>query len=149
MKKIHLMMILSILLLACSSIKRNEEYGNYEIGTKTTLKYSDTDSLVVNDLRFKPYFDSQDAKKFMYQNFGKWNNVVYTKMKLPILVWDKLKLFEWSDEIYTVGVGGEDYEVELMKINDNKSSRSRGFFVSLNYVNIFICQVKKRKNLKR
>ena len=58
-------------------------------------------------LQFKPVFNSMDSQKFMFQKFGMWNNVISINRTHPLLIWAELKLFDWSDELYTLGVSRE------------------------------------------
>ena len=102
----HLIILLAFLIFSCASQKNNNRYNSYEIFPSLSL--NDSDTTKIYELKFKPFFNSEDSQKFMFQKFGKWNNVNYINRTYPLLVWSDLKLFSWSNELYTVGVSGEN-----------------------------------------
>ncbi len=83
-------------------------FDTYEISPSLSLEklYPTT----INELKFMPNFDSKDAQLLMFQKFGKWDNAISIKRSHPLLVWTNLKMFNNSDELYTVGVSGERKE---------------------------------------
>ena len=106
--------------LGCATHKTKENKKNYEITNSVTLKLNQTDSIKVNELRFKPNFSSADLQKFLFSKYGKWNNSIETDRKQNILVWENIKLLETSDELFTVAASGEDRKFEIIKINGNQ-----------------------------
>lgn len=98
--------LLLIFIVSCASHKKNNRYKTYEIFPSLSL--NDPDSTKIDELKFKPFFNSMDSQKLIFQKFGKWDNVKYINRKHPLLIWSDLKLFSWSDEVYIVGVSGED-----------------------------------------
>ncbi|MDX5584421.1 MAG: hypothetical protein QNK20_05740 [Aureibaculum sp.] len=119
MRKTFIIIILAFS-FGCASQKANENRKNYEITDSVTLKLNSTESIKVNELRFKPNFSSTDLQKFLFEKFGKWNNSIKTDRKLNILVWENIKLFETRDELFTVAASGEDRKFEIIKINGNQ-----------------------------
>jgi hypothetical protein len=112
MKKYIFILVVSISLIGCSSLKENEEF-RYCTGHHIKFKFNDTNSTIISNIGFTPFFDSHDAQKFMYQNHGKWDNVIHVDNVgriVPVLVWNDLNLFDWDNELYTVGIYGEDYK---------------------------------------
>lgn len=107
MKTVHyLTIILACLLFSCASHKQKNRNESYEIFPSLSL--NNPDSTKINELKFKPFYNSMDSQKLMFQKFGKWNNVKYINRTHPLLIWSDLKLFPWSDELYIVGVSGEN-----------------------------------------
>ncbi len=115
--KNYILLMISILILGCSSQKIDKRYTSYEIEPSIKLTLNEIDSTYLNELRFTPYFDSKDLQKFLFQKYGKWDNLIITERKSPFLVWKDLKLFDWSEESFTIGASGEDSEFDLLKIN--------------------------------
>jgi hypothetical protein len=113
-----LTVIVLILILGCSSQKIEKRYTSYEIDSQVKLKLSKTDSLFLNELKFSPYYNSKDLQKFLFQKYGKWDNVILTERKSPFLIWKDLKLLESSDQLFTVGASGEHSEYNTIKINN-------------------------------
>jgi len=118
MKKIYLILIL-IITLGCASHKTSEK-KKYEITDSVTFKLNQTDSINVNELRFKPNFSSADLQKYLFIKYGKWDNFIKTDRRQNVLVWENIKLFETSDELFTVAASGEDRKFETIKINGNQ-----------------------------
>jgi len=106
MKKRHYyLFILLFLIFGCVSQKTNSRFKTYEIFPSLSLQ--EPYDVKVNELKFMPKYNAIDAQKFMFQKFGKWNNILSVNRTYPLLIWSDLKLFDWSDELYTVGVGGD------------------------------------------
>ena len=101
----YFIIISAFLIFNCATQKNNSRLKSYEIFP--SLSWNDSDSTKVNELKFKPVFNSMDSQKFMFQKFGMWNNSISINRTHPLLIWSELKLFDWSDELYTVGVSGE------------------------------------------
>ncbi len=55
MKKTNLLVIVSMLILGCSSQKIEKRYTSYEVDSQIKLKFNKTDSLFIYELKFKPY----------------------------------------------------------------------------------------------
>jgi len=74
MKNSHYRIVLLVFLtFSCASQKNKSRYKSYEIFPSLSL--NDSNSTKINELKFKPYFNSMDSQKFMFQKFGKWNNI--------------------------------------------------------------------------
>lgn len=111
MTKLHLLLlaILLCLIFNCGVTHNTNRYTSYEIFP--SLKLNDSSSSTINELKFEPYYNPTDAQRLMFQKFGKWNNTIYIDRAYPLLVWSDIKLFSWSDDLYTVGVSGENTEL--------------------------------------
>src|SRR5690606_34827180 len=95
-KNLHyLTIIFAIFIFSCASHTKNNRYKTYEIFPSLTL--DNPDSTKIDELKFKPFFNSMDSQKLIFQKFGKWDNVKYINRKYPLLIWSDLKLFSWSD----------------------------------------------------
>ena len=92
--------------MSCATQNNKNRYKTYEIFP--SLRINNPDSTKIYELKFKPNFNSMDSQKLMFQKFGKWNSVKYINRANPLLIWSDIKLFPWSDELYIVGVSGED-----------------------------------------
>ena len=133
MKKIFFLIIL-LAALGCVSQKTKENRKNYEITDSVTIKLNPTDSINVNELRFTPNFSSTDLQKFLFKKYGKWSNSIEIDRELNILVWEKIKLLETSDELFTIAASGEDKKFEIIKINGNQKY-GRIFYCSAIVIN--------------
>jgi len=49
-------------------------------------------------------------QKFRFQKYGKRDNIIKIERQHPLLIWSNVKLFNWSNDLYTVGVSGEKRE---------------------------------------
>ena len=116
MKNIHIILIF-ITLLGCASHKTGDNKKSYEIIDSISLKLNKSDSIQANELRFKPKFSSADLQKFLFNKYGKWNNLIKTDRDQNILVWENIRLLENSEELFTIAASGEDRKFEIIKIN--------------------------------
>ncbi len=119
--------------------EKNSRYNSYEVFPSLSLN----NSTKIYELKFKPYFNSKDSQKFMFQKFGKWNNINYINRTYPLLAWSDLKLFSWSNELYTVGVSGENNGLikycSIVVLNSNgEDCLSKNSKLKDSLVNLFI-----------
>ncbi len=112
--------LIFFIILGCASQQTKENKKNYEITDSVILKLNSTDSIQVNELRFKPKFSSTDLQKFMFNEYGKWNNSIESDRKEDILVWENIKLFDSSVELFTVAICGEDKKFKTIKVDGNQ-----------------------------
>jgi len=120
MKK-TLILIISIITLSCTSQKNKKAAKSYEIANSVYLKLNPNDSIKVHELRFKPSYSATDLQKFLYNNFGKWDNSIQTSRGMDVLVWEKLDLIKSSGQLFTVAAGGEDKKIKHIKINGKQN----------------------------
>ncbi|MCK7591094.1 hypothetical protein M0G43_10955 [Subsaxibacter sp. CAU 1640] len=121
--------LLVIFIVICGCAPHNSKtIDNYEISNSVTLKLTPFDSLQVNELRFRPKFDSDDLQKFMFNKYGAWNHSIQSDRKENILVWENVKLLDDNEELFTIAVGGDHERFKTIKINDHQ-----------NYGQIFYC----------
>lgn len=134
-KKTNIVILLSILLVSCSSKinKKNEEkgmgikhktenpnipyiyengYKNFEIKKIQTIQ--DKDTSTISELRFNAVFSAFYTKKLMFDKFGKWTNVIYLNNdRHPILIWENVKLFDTKNKVYSVATNGVESWEEM------------------------------------
>ena len=80
---------------------------NYKIVKIPVVQNSDTINL--NELKFNATFSAMYSKKVMFDKFGKWTKEVRpNNEKHPILVWDKVKLFDDDNQLFTVYANGDE-----------------------------------------
>ncbi len=85
-------------------------YENFEI--KKVLSVQGKDSTYINELRFNAVLGAMYTQKLMFDKFGKWDEEIYPNAGyLPILSWEKRKIFTNKEELYTVvACGIESWE---------------------------------------
>jgi hypothetical protein len=66
-----------------------------------------TDTILLNQIKFECVFSAMYIKKGMYDKFGKWNSEIYPKgQPHPILLWNDLKLFQNDTTEFKVAANG-------------------------------------------
>jgi hypothetical protein len=87
-------------------------YKDYSI--IPVLSIQDNDSIYINELRFNQVDGAMYIGKFMYDKFGKWSKFVKTKNEnIAILVWEKVKLFKDSNQLYDVATSGVENYIQI------------------------------------
>ncbi|SDR65860.1 hypothetical protein [Christiangramia echinicola] len=99
-------LILLLILTSCANKNINSRLNSYEIYPSITIEEFNKVQMI-NELKFKPKNSSLDGIKYMYQNYGKWDNSIDIDRTYPLLIWENIKLIEGDDELYTVGLSGE------------------------------------------
>lgn len=85
-------------------------YLNYTL-EKIQLKDS---AIAVNELRFHAVSSAMNTKKVMFERFGKWSKEIKPSAERhPILVWEKVKLFDDDVNLYTVYCDGKENWTEM------------------------------------
>lgn len=84
-------------------------FKNYNILTKQIVK-KNNDTTELNELKFNAVLSAMYTKQLMYEKFGKWSKEVRPNIdeSHPILVWEKVKLFENEDKRYSVFANGDE-----------------------------------------
>lgn len=135
MKKITLLTFILSSILSCSSSKTisnngnavgirqktsnpntpyiyKNGYKNFEIIPISTI--SDNDSTYISELRFNAVFSAMYTKKLMYDKYGKWDKEVWPNgANRPILIWEKRKLIESQNDLYSVATNGTESRKEM------------------------------------
>ena len=87
-------------------------YLNYTLVKVPLVENKETINL--NELRFNAVFSAMYTKKVMYDRFGKWTKLLQpNKERHPILVWEKVKLFDNDADLYTVYADGTESSTEM------------------------------------
>ena len=143
MKKLTILIIIFIGILSCSTLKKVSENENgikqktanpntpyiYKNGFKdfnivSILTIQGKDSSYINELRYNAVAASMYTKKVMFDKFGKWDKEIRpNNERHPILVWEKVKLFNDNDKIYSVATSGvesiKEIYASVMVFNNN------------------------------
>ncbi|MGI9650443.1 hypothetical protein [Chryseobacterium sp. RLHN22] len=84
-------------------------FKNYNVFTKKIIK-KNNDTTELNELKFNAVLSAMYTKQVMYERFGKWSKEVRPNIdeSHPILVWEKVKLFEGEDKQYSVYANGDE-----------------------------------------
>ena len=88
-------------------------YLNYTILKIPVIQKNDTTNL--NELKFNAVFSAMYTQKVMYDKFGKWTKEVRPNGndRHPILVWEKVKLFDNENKLFSVYANGEENKNEI------------------------------------
>ena len=87
-------------------------YLNYNISKIPVIHKNDT--LFLNKLKFNAVYSAKYTQKLMYDRFGKWTKEIRPNDEMhPILVWERIKLFENEDQLYSVYAHGEEIRKEI------------------------------------
>jgi hypothetical protein len=102
----------------------------------TSLKLKSGNILDVLEIRYSPRYGKKDLSHELYKIYGKWDDSVSVNRSKPLLIWDNIKLLSWSNEPYTIGVIGDNFKVETLKINNKQQ------YHEINYISFFILNAK-------
>ncbi|MBS1548361.1 MAG: hypothetical protein JSS94_00665 [Bacteroidetes bacterium] len=69
----------------------------------------------LNKLKFNAVYSAMYTQKVMYDKFGKWSKEIRpnNEWRHPILVWEKVKLFDDENKLYNVYAHGEEEWEEI------------------------------------
>ena len=80
-------------------------YKDYEV--KPFLSIIEMDSIYIHELRFNAVYSYGYTEKALFDKFGRWDIYVRTCLECEeSFIWNNIKLFKDSDELYTVGASG-------------------------------------------
>lgn len=138
--KYLLYILLPLIITACNSsknvntkdlVKEDESYGLkqktenpntpfiYKNGFKKkeiiiSNLINEKDNSNFNELRFNAVASSMYTQKVMYDAFGNWSNHFNSKDNNHIaFIWQNVKLFESSSELYTIVANGKESREEI------------------------------------
>ena len=57
----------------------------------------------------------------MQKEFGKQINDIPTNRAFPMQIWTNVKLFNWTNELFTIGVCGDYIKNQQSKLTENKN----------------------------
>ena len=147
MRNIFLIFLALVVLGSCKTQKEQTE--RVGVAQKTAnpnvpyiykngfLSYTIVKNIVLdaNELKFNAAASAMYTQKAMYDKFGVWAREIKTDNEMhPILVWEKVKLFEDEAKLYTVWAKGaenwsEIYASVLVFDENNKDLRyNRNFY---------------------
>ncbi|WP_271407473.1 hypothetical protein [Tenacibaculum soleae] len=176
MKKLTLITFTLFGILSCTSSKTISENGNavgirqktsnpntpyiYKNGykdfeIKPTLTIRNNDSTYINELRFNAVFSAMYTKKLMYDKYGKWDKEVWPNgAKRPILVWEKRKLIETQDELYSVATNGTESMKEMFASvivfdSKNRDCLSENYHSKDSLINFFATEIRNLSSNKK
>ena len=102
-KKLTILIFITIGISSCAIFKRSLRF---EI--KPTLVVHGNDSTYINELRINRVPSAMYSGELMYSRYGKWDKEVWTKGGGLILVWEKRKLIESQNKLYSIATDGEE-----------------------------------------
>jgi hypothetical protein len=101
----------------CNFILKENKFSKTEIHPVESIVGQDT--ITINELRFNCTICSCTTGQIMFDKFGKWNKSLPNKT----LIWQNVKLFDDSDNRYTVATSGnESYQMlysSIMVFDEN------------------------------
>lgn len=97
---------LSPQLSQCDFIVKN---GYQNISESEIILVIDKDSLMLNEVKYDCTFTAFYTQKAMFDNYGKWNEKLFSGNKQhPILMWKNVSFFEDDDRKFNVIAGGNE-----------------------------------------
>ena len=172
MKKTIVLIVLILGVFSCTSTKTNSDkkkgvgvkqktqnpntpyiykngYLDYKIQPKLTV--IENDSTYINELKFNAVFTAMYTKKLMFDNFGKWDKEIRpNNERHPILIWERKKLFENDNTLYSIAASGEEtweeiYASVIVYDNENKDCLSETYTKKDALINYFSDGIKNLK----
>ena len=123
---------------------------NYTIINIPVIQENDTINL--NELKFNATYSATYTQKVMFDKFGKWTKEIRpNNEKYPILVWDKIKLFEDDNQLFTVFANGDEnwneiYSSVLVFNSDQKDCLSEESIYRQKIITFFSHGIQKLKS---
>ena len=129
MKKILLAFISFILVFSCAAQNKvktqkfktsnpntkflyRNGFEDYEITPSISIIENDT--IIFNELKFNGVISAMYTQKLMYDKFGEWDEIIKPKsLNNLIFVCENVKLFENSEQLYTVAADGTESWKEM------------------------------------
>lgn len=110
-----LAIFITCLLLSCSTtteISLPKKCGSYpenkfeNISIEKFKSIVNKDTLFFNELKFYCVYNASYLNKGMYDSFGKWHQIIHNNSHNPILLWERIKLFENDTTKFTIATRG-------------------------------------------
>ena len=80
-------------------------YKDYEV--KPFLSIIEKDSIYIHELRFNAVYSYGYTEKALFDKFGRWDKYLRACEDCgESLIWENVKLFKDSDELYTIAASG-------------------------------------------
>lgn len=116
MKNIILLIVTILTIYSCATNTQKNDYKHYEF-VLIKIPIDQKSSQMINELRFSNNVRAGETQKFMQKEFGKQINEISTNRALPMKIWTNVKLFNWTDELFTIGVCGDYIKNPTIEIN--------------------------------
>ena len=123
MRKIILFIVIVLTVYSCSTNKEINNSKHHEF-VLIEIPIDENSNQKVNELRFPSSLMIGETQLFMQNKFGKHINEIPTNRAFPMQIWTKVKLFDWTNELFTIGVCGDIINTPTIKI-DNKQKYSK------------------------
>ena len=123
MRKIILFIVIVLTVYSCSTNKEINNSKHHEF-VLIEIPIDENSNQKVNELRFPSSLMIGETQLFMQNKFGKHINEIPTNRAFPMQIWTKIKLFDWTNELFTIGVCGDIINTPTIKI-DNKQKYSK------------------------
>jgi len=126
MKKILLFIIIVLTTNSCSINKEINNSKHHEF-VLIEIPIDENSNQKVTELRFPSRLMIGETQKFMQKKFGKHINEIPTNRAFPMQIWTKVKLFDWTNELFTIGVCGDIINTPTIKINNKQKYAKMGY----------------------
>lgn len=109
MKKI-LWVLLSIIILSCSTSKIDNKKNKPEFEIVKTQIITNNDTISINELRFYKIHSAFDGMMLMYHNYGEWDTKINGKHQNNVtrFVWENVQLLDENSASFTVIADGTE-----------------------------------------
>ena len=128
MKSIYIILILTII-SSCSATKKPPKckkfyYDKFVTNTVKVETVRDNDTVVYNELRFECLHSTFYTGKVMFENFGRWDDEIYThNLRNPVLIWKGIDLLKDGKlyDVFTYGNERHGYIYSSVLVFDQKN----------------------------
>lgn len=104
----------------------------------------------LTEYRVESFQTSLVAKKMLYDWFGKWDNVLYTKNNQPLLVWSNKNIINESNETFNLIASSVENDEEMYGTVQVLTSKKQDALAKdspfREYLNEFLKTVSKKEN---
>ncbi|WP_430401046.1 hypothetical protein [Flavobacterium sp.] len=142
MKNIILLIVTILTIYSCATNTQKNDYKHYEF-VLIKIPIDQKSSQMVNELRFTVDTKSGETQKFMQYKYGKQINEIPTNRALPMQIWTNVKLFNWTDELFTIGVCGDYIKKPTIEINGKQK------YVIIEYNSVIVFDSKNEDCFKK
>lgn len=118
MKKIFYFSVVLFFIFSCSALRKetgnkckldSEDQSFSKIIQDQRISVIGKDTLIFTEVRFQCTKTAFATKKSMYDEFGKWDNAIYSEEKEhPVLYWEGVKLLSDQTNEFSVFASGEE-----------------------------------------
>lgn len=126
-KNIIWIVLLISISYSCSSVKKENPKDKRECVTIEMPIDGTNETKKTKELRFSSSKNAGVTQEFMRQKFGKPINEFQTNRSLPMQIWTNVRLFEETNELFTIGICGDYSKIPTIKLNNEQK------YILINY----------------